>query len=323
MDKKLHDILDKVGGNVVIADSFTKAWSVINDPESEKILCSISGGADSDVVIDICENVDVYKKITYVWFDTGIEYQATKDHLDYLEEKYNTTILREKAIKPIGESCREFGVPFLNKMVSRQIKNLQAYDFKFEDKPYNELCEEYPICNGAIKWWCNKYKQRIYNVASNKYLKEFLIENPPTFKISDECCNYAKKLPSHHLCMREGFDTAITGIRKSEGGIRAFTYDSCFFLDSRGIKRYMPIFWYTLKDRSLYRQIFDLEWSACYTKYGLFRTGCVGCPFERDLDRELDVLWNYEPKLYYVACKVFENSYRYTNAYKEFIKNIS
>ena len=43
-------------------------------------------------MLDIIWRCDKDNKITYVWFDTGIEYQKTKEHLLYLEEKYNITI---------------------------------------------------------------------------------------------------------------------------------------------------------------------------------------------------------------------------------------
>ena len=64
-----------------------------------------AGGGDSDIMLDIVSKVDTEHKVIYVWFDTGVEYQATKNHLDYLEEKYGIHIQREKAIKSIPFSC--------------------------------------------------------------------------------------------------------------------------------------------------------------------------------------------------------------------------
>lgn len=57
-------------------------------------------------------------KIEYVWFDTGLEYQATKEHLKFLEEKYGIKIKPYKAIKPISISCKQYGQPFISKHVS-------------------------------------------------------------------------------------------------------------------------------------------------------------------------------------------------------------
>lgn len=60
-------------------------------------------------MLDIISRIDKNKRVRYVWFDTGIEYQATKDHLNYLEENYGIQIERVKAIKPIPVSCKEYG----------------------------------------------------------------------------------------------------------------------------------------------------------------------------------------------------------------------
>ena len=59
---------------------------------SEVAAVSISGGADSDMMLDMIMALDPAKnypdsEIHYVWFDTGIEYTATKQHLKDLEEK--------------------------------------------------------------------------------------------------------------------------------------------------------------------------------------------------------------------------------------------
>ena len=77
-----------------IAKSYIKGYAIING-RYDNILCSVSGGSDSDIVLDIVSKIDVNKKVRYVWFDTGLEYKATKEHLDFLENKYNITIERE------------------------------------------------------------------------------------------------------------------------------------------------------------------------------------------------------------------------------------
>jgi len=104
---ELHEILDDCPKDKIIVDNIIIAYSKINSPLYEKILCSVSGGADSDIIIDICSKCDKEKKVEYIWFDTGLEYQATKDHLRYLEQKYGIKIKIEKAIKPIPASCRQ------------------------------------------------------------------------------------------------------------------------------------------------------------------------------------------------------------------------
>ena len=88
-------ILEQTKGSLIISDAFTKADSVLNYKGYRNIACSVSGGADSDILVDICEKVKPHS-VHYVWFDTGIEYKATKEHLKYLEEHYGITIERER-----------------------------------------------------------------------------------------------------------------------------------------------------------------------------------------------------------------------------------
>lgn len=91
-----NELLGMAKDNLIIFDSFVKAESVLKN--HDKIVVSISGGSDSDIVLDIIYRVNeatTKKDIHYVFFDTGLEYQATKNHLKYLENKYGIEIERE------------------------------------------------------------------------------------------------------------------------------------------------------------------------------------------------------------------------------------
>ena len=182
--KDIGELLDRCPKNQTIGDNLIRAWSKINSSKYENIVCSVSGGSDSDVMLDIVWQCDKDNKVTYVWFDTGLEYQATKDHLKFLEEKYGIKIMSYRAIKPIPTTCRQYGQPFLSKQASEYISRLQKHNFQFEDKPFEELYKEYPRCKAALLWWCNMKESKSYNISWNKWLKEFLIDNPPTFSIN-------------------------------------------------------------------------------------------------------------------------------------------
>lgn len=322
------ELVDIIGedfeGSPIIIDSFQKALSVINDPHYMRILSSISGGGDSDVMLDICHRVDVDKKIKYVWFDTGIEYQATKDHIDFLEKKYDITIDRESPMKTIPQCCREYGQPFISKFVSEAIGALQRHGFTWTDEPYEVLAERYPKITSYIKWWCNAYQHKKgyerlpkqFNINYNRWLKEFMIENPPTFSISKKCCDYAKKNVSKHLIKLYNADLMITGVRKAEGGIRSKSYQSCF-TEKENASFYRPLFWYKDADKKEYEQKFCVTHSACYTEYGFTRTGCAGCPYNHiKLEEDLKSVEIHEPKLFVAINNIFKDTYAYTRAYK-------
>ena len=108
----LMELISNAPQNQIIGDNLVRAWSKINSPKYNNILCSISGGSDSDIILDICEKCDKDGKVEYIWFNTGLEYQAIKDHLKYLEEKYHITIEERRAEKPIPICCAKYGQPF-------------------------------------------------------------------------------------------------------------------------------------------------------------------------------------------------------------------
>lgn len=310
---------DKLPNNKEIFESFLVASSKLQNSTYKNIVCSISGGSDSDIMLDICARVDLDKKIKYVFFDTGLEYKATKEHLKYLEYKYDIKIEVEKAKKPIPTCNREYGQPFLSKQVSEFIQRLQRHNFKWEDKSYDELVKEYPKCQAALKWWCNNWGEKSkFNIEYNKRLKEFMIQNPPKFKISNKCCHFAKKLVAKSFKDKNNTELSLVGIRKAEGGARSSAYKNCFSSNSDTSDEYRPIFWYKEETKREYEKEFDVVHSRCYSEYGLKRTGCAGCPYGKDFEFELDVIKQYEPKLYIAVNNIFKDSYEYTRKYNEF-----
>jgi len=173
--------------NYTIYTAFCKAQRILM--RSYTPVCSISGGSDSDIVLDMIHKVDEDGKVKYFWIDTGLEYSATKEHLDFLEQKYGIEIIRLKPDKPIPTCVREYGVPFLSKYVSEQMMRLQKHNFQWEDEPLEVLLQKYPQCKTALQWWCGeRYSdkdgyQKIsrFSIERNRYLKQFIMANQPDF----------------------------------------------------------------------------------------------------------------------------------------------
>jgi hypothetical protein len=92
--------------------------------------------------------------ITYYWIDTGLEYTATKEHLNFLEKEYGIEIQRIKPKKSIPTCVKQYGVPFLSKYVSEQMMRLQAHGFQWEDEPLEVLLKNIQnvkrLCNGGV-----------------------------------------------------------------------------------------------------------------------------------------------------------------------------
>lgn len=294
-----------------------------------KVMVSLSGGSDSDVMLDLIMRVlaarhnDYQCDVRFVFFDTGIEYAATKKHLDYLERKYNIEIERRRAITPVPNGCKKYGIPFLSKYASEMINRLQKHKFDFAGdgaKTFDELFAKYPQCKGALRWWCNINGDRsAYSISRFFMLKEFMIENPPDFLISPECCKGAKKDNAKQYERENNIDLNVLGLRKAEGGVRAVAIGTCF-TEGVGyrVDTYRPIWWFNDKDKAQYEMTYKIVHSDCYKKYGLCRTGCAGCPFGSGFENELLIIQKREPKLYKAVCKIFGKSYDYTRKYREY-----
>lgn len=227
--------------NPIILDAFMKAESVLS--EHHMACVSISGGADSDIMLDLFERVRMNQscKIQYVFFDTGFEYRATKEHIAHLEEKYGIEIERRKSEKSIPTCVREYGQPFISKFVSTQIERLQRHGFHFEDEPLEVLIERYPDATSAIKWWSNAYRggKSTFDINRNAMLREFLVSHPPSFRISSKCCKFAKKEVSRKFVAESGGDLICVGVRKAEGGVRSKNPSMTCFSRGGGWRKYV------------------------------------------------------------------------------------
>lgn len=304
-----------------IVDMFAKMHGVIEG--HEKIFVAVSGGSDSDIVVHAFRMLDHEGKAVYVYFNTGLEYDATKRHLKELEKKYGIEIEWVPPILPIPTCCQKYGVPFWSKRVSEMIYRLQRHNFKWEDRPFEELLQEYPKCRAALRWWCNDYPKKdnggesSLNIDYAPYLREYMIANPPP-KISAKCCEKAKKEPAEKYQQTHDFDLNVTGVRKAEKGGRAIKFNTCFSENPGGIDTYRPIFWLTDQDKQDYKEHYKIKNSDCYEVWGMKRTGCPGCPYGKEFEQELELMAKYEPKFYKAALNIFGASYEYTRGYLQF-----
>lgn len=324
MSRRSLELCSDFYGEQNIQDAFCKMDEHLST--SRNVVVSISGGSDSDVMLDMVEALEPKRNypnaaIHYVWFDTGMEYQATKAHLQTLMAKYGITIERCGTNVPVPSGCKIYGLPFLSKQVANYLGRLQAHGFQWEDEPFDVLCARYPNCKAAIRFWCNEWgdSSRI-NISNHRLLKEFIIANPPTFLISDGCCKGAKKDVAHDYIHQIGADLNMVGVRRCEGGVRATAYASCFSGPSKPgeAAQFRPLFYLTDEDKRVYCERREVIHSDLYTKYGFRRTGCACCPFGSRFEKELLVAEWIDPNLAAAAKHVFGPAYEYTRAYRRF-----
>lgn len=320
MSDKLYDIVDyleREKASQIIIDAFAKTQAIYNQYGPCNV--SISGGADSDIMLDMCTRLDVeHNMFNYYFFNTGLEYEATRRHIVELEAKYGVTIEQIRPELSCRVVCEKYGMPFLSKQVSDYIARLQKHDFSFTNNSVDldklKKCER--------DWWMRVPKDRsrpmFITVYRFKYLKEFLMEYKPQIKISSECCDYLKKKPGKAI-YKQNKRVVFVGVRRAEGGARAKN-TRCFTNSGHGRQViFRPVFWFTEKEKRQYNELFGITNSDCYTKYGLTRTGCVGCPFNPKANSELEQIKAFEPGMYKAAHALFQESYDYMRQYRNFV----
>lgn len=308
-----------------------------------KAICSYSGGADSDILIDLIEQardiVPSLPKVKYVFFNTGLEMQATKDHVKETAKKYGVEIEEVRPKVNIVNATRKYGVPFVSKIMSSGLDEWQKKDVplsaadeydQVEDKKakFAELVKRYPGCKSVLTFLCCCSKdgeprpdiQLVIN--SSKYMRDFIGEHPPDFKISAKCCDYCKKHVAHSA--QKGYEMIITGERRDEGGMRSVPRSGdlnktmCFSETASGQFRLRPLYYVSDKDKAWYKAQFGVRYSDAYEVYGLTRTGCCGCPISYKAVDDLELIGKYEPNVTKAAWAIFGKSYEYRIKYNEY-----
>ena len=258
--------------------------------EHPNAICSYSGGSDSDIMLDLIERTRTLfglPEVKYCFFNTGLEMKATKDHVIDVKNKYGVEITEYRPKKNIVQSTREYGIPFISKIVSSAMETVQKKELPLSireeyDNAENkmakreELRERYPKSEQGINFLCccNRDGEPRPNIQlvidSSKYLYEFMKENPCDFKISAKCCDYCKKQIAHKV--QAGYEMVITGERRDEGGMRSVPKSEdangtmCFSETSSGQFRLKPLYYVSDADKAWYKERYEIRYSDALTR---------------------------------------------------------
>ena len=308
--------------------------------EHPNAICSYSGGADSDIMLDLIERTrEIFNlpPIKYAFFNTGLEMQATKDHVKEVAEKYGVEITTYRPKVSIVTAARKHGIPFVSKIMSGGLSEWQKKGVPLaiadeyaqaEDKAAKrqELRERYPKCESLINFLCccNAAGEPRPNIQlvinSSKYMLDFIKEYPPDFQISAKCCDYCKKQLAHRV--QKDYDMIITGERRDEGGMRSVPRKDntalCFGETASGQYRLRPLYYVSDADKAWYKDYYGIRYSDAYEVYGLTRTGCCGCPISYKAVEDLKKIEPYEPIVVKAAWNIFGKSYLYRKQYNDY-----
>lgn len=308
--------------------------------EHPNAICSYSGGADSDIMVDLIERTrEIFglPPVKYVFFNTGLEMRATKDHVKATAEKYGIEIAECRPEINIVMATRKYGLPFVSKIMSAGLEEWQKKDIPLsiaqeyeqaDDKAAKrkELRERYPKCESVINFLCccNAAGEPRPNIQlvinSSKYMRDFIAEYPPDFRISAKCCNYCKKQVAHRV--QKAYEMVITGERRDEGGMRSVPRKDntslCFTETAGGQYRLRPLYYVSDADKAWYKDYYGIRYSDAYEVYGLTRTGCCGCPISYKAVDDLEKIRPFEPNIVKAAWNIFGKSYEYRMKYNDY-----
>lgn len=287
-----------------------KAINEQYDLENNSFL-SFSGGKDSTIVHYLLDLALPNNKIPRVYANTGIEFQ---DIVEFVKElaKNDDRFVILKPTKPIKKTLEKVGFPFKSKQHSDCVAIYQKHKDKFEiekQKIENDksLLTNYDYIHNLplgvktiIKYYYGVREReresytsltvlRVPNILKYQFEKDF------NLKLSKKCCYEFKKEPFNNYEKEYNKTIHITGMRKEEGGTRT-QISSCILTKNDKLYAFHPLLVVDSEWENQFIKTFNVKLCKLYyPPYNFERTGCKGCPYNINIQKELDTLEQFLP----------------------------
>ena len=241
--------------------------------EFDKYYLSYSGGKDSHFLYWFIKEILQDDKIEIVGVNTYMEHHEILKRI-----LKNCDRVLKPAMKPL-EIKEKYGIPCFSKL-------------------QDEIISRYQNGSRTPNTMAGVTGEGRVMFKLNKKAKELLLNNK-LHKISNKCCKVIKK-DTLHQYEKESGKQAILGVRGSEGALRKSRYTSCF--SKKGM--FTPLWDMTdnIMDELCKRH--DIEIPHVYNF--IERTGCMGCPYGRNTEKELSLINDNQKKF---VCEYFKESY--------------
>lgn len=297
------DVVDPLALELAVEDAL---FRIRRDYERTggQIYLSFSGGKDSTVLAHLIMMADLPTPIPFVFSDTGIEMGATTRFVQTFPYE-NIQYVKPK--KPFAQILKQYGKPALAKLKSEALSTYQKND----RNPYSTARAFQMVTGHRIKDWKLVGGRNSYTLAQKDL--HFLHEDTE-IKFANKCCHYLKKEPFARFEKEHQMKGSFSGTRVDEGGARSMAIKSCVTIKKKRGQAFIastPIFDWTDEILNQFIRQYGIELSEAYTVYGLTRTGCMGCPFSKNLTHELKALYDYEPNRYKAAMHWMKDVYLY------------
>ena len=261
----------------ILYDRKVKIESVVRQYGEDQFIISYSGGKDSTVLSALVDMAIPDNKIPRVYSDTGIEYNLNREFV-YSKIANDDRFVAIQPKVPIKKMLEEEGYPFKSKEHSQMLYQYQKNGMSKSVKRYL-----YPDENRA-RYGCP-------NCLKYQFTEEFKL------KVSDKCCYNLKKKPIADYQKEHNRPFKILGMRSEEGGNRNKV--SCLAFKGDKLYSFNPLIVVKEDWMNWFVDEYNIELSKLYySPYSFTRSGCRGCPFNLNLQSDLDIMKELMPNEY-------------------------
>ena len=261
-----------------LADRIAKIKS-INEQYNllDNAYISFSGGKDSTVLHYLIDEALPGNSIPRVFINTGIEYKATLKFVKQMAANDNRFVIWTVG-KDIKKTLNKVGWPFKSKEHAQKL-----YEWKRGCRSKSHM----------------RYFRQLPNGFSPcPQVLMYQLEDGFDLNISHFCCYEFKKKPIKEYMKQSKRKITLTGMMRTEGGQR--TSLTCIVTDKDGtLKKFHPMAVCSTEWEDWYIKLRGIKLSELYyPPFNFTRTGCIGCPFAIDIEKELETLSLLEPSEY-------------------------
>lgn len=265
---------DVFDNEFLLQDRIQKIQQIVGQYGEDNFFISFSGGKDSVALSALVDMAIPDNKIPRVYANTGIELNMIRDFVFNLQKNDSRIVIIKPSV-PIKQMLESVGYPFKSKKHAKKLGTYQRNGMT--DTAYHYLHpkkgEETFGCPEKLKY---------------QFTPEFKL------KVDYLCCVNLKEKPLIEWGKKNGKPYSIVGIMKDEGGGRMKS--KCLLFKGDKLATFQPLIPMTKKWEDWFIEEYDLEICDIYKPpYNFQRTGCKGCPFNMNLQTELDVLGMYFP----------------------------
>lgn len=261
----------------ILQDRIQKIQQIIGKYGEENFSISFSGGKDSTVLHYLIDMAIPRNRIPRVYANTGIELNMIRDFVFEMQKEDDRIVVIKPSV-PIKPMLEKEGYPFKSKSHAATVESYQR--------------------SGSGIWVQNYLGIGPGGYSSAKSCPEILkYQFTPDFKIkiSDKCCLRMKEEPLAKWNKEHGIQNSILGITRAEGG-RRFTA-KCLAWKKKKHLNFQPLAPVTKEWEEWFITTYNIKICEIYKEpYCFLRTGCKGCPFAIELQKELDIMEKFFPE---------------------------